>query len=114
MKVLKKIFIVVLVLLLNLKITEIYATTLLHDGIEITLNTNQQEYTQEQPIEVTVELTNTNEYAIEKVKLECVLPKELGILEGQEIKKQFDVILAGETVSLFSKCSLNYSKWKEY
>ena len=40
------------------------------------------------------------------MKLECVLPKELGILEGQEIKKQFDVILAGETVSLFSKCSL--------
>ena len=76
MKKFKKKLIMFLVLVLWVTtVIPVCAATQTQDGVEITLNTDKQKYDSDEEITVSVTAKNTNNWAVEDVSVECVIPK---------------------------------------
>ena len=77
-----------------------FAASSSQDGLEVTLTTDKESYSQSEQIVATLTVTNTNEAEISNVSLENVIPEGYTLADGSEATKQFESLGAGETVTL--------------
>lgn len=65
------------------------------DGLEVEVNTDKGIYTATDTIAITTEIKNTNNYAIENITIEGVLPKGITALENVVLKDQIKILEPG-------------------
>lgn len=96
MKTMKKLFVLLtaLILCMGMSVVSAAAATITEDGVETTLTTNAEVYEEGEDIVVTLQVTNTNEFAITEVSLEHILLN----LDGYELAE--DSVLTTELESL--------------
>ena len=78
----------------------VYAASTSQDGLEVTLTTDKETYDKGEQIEATLTVTNTNDFAINNVSLENMIPEGYKLSKGSTATKQVESLDAGETVSL--------------
>ncbi len=98
----KKFFATVLILLLCFGVFSVptLAAEISQDGLEITLTTDKNEYTQGEPIEATLTVKNTNTFALYDVSLENIIPEGYVPADTDETTMQLKTLPAGEAVTL--------------
>lgn len=102
MRAIKKIpvFLLTMILCIGLMAMPAFAASSSQDGLEVTLTTDKETYSQGEQIVATLTVTNTNEIEVSNVSLENVIPQGYTLAEGAEATKQIESLGAGETVSL--------------
>lgn len=96
-KVLKRISLMFTVLLMTLSITtgNVFASSSIQDGLEISTSTDKESYQKDEKATTTIFIKNTNGYNMEDIEVTISLPKELSSKDQQS----FDIPLlkAGES-----------------
>lgn len=102
MKTMKKVsaFLLMVVLCMSVMVMPAFAASTSQDGLEVTLTTDKETYEKGEQIEATLTVTNTNDFAVNNVSLESVIPEGYTLAEGTEAMKQVASLEADETVSL--------------
>lgn len=102
MRAIKKIpvFLLTMILCIGLMAMPAFAASSSQDGLEVTLTTDKESYSQSEQIVASLTVTNTNDFAVSNVSLENVIPEGYTLAEGNEATKQVESLEAGETVSL--------------
>lgn len=102
MRAIKKIpvFLLTMILCIGLMAMPAFAASSSQDGLEVTLTTDKESYSQSEQIVATLTVINTNDFAVSNVSLENVIPEGYTLAEGNEATKQVESLEAGETVSL--------------
>lgn len=102
MKTLKKVqmFLTAVVLSIGMMAVPVLAASTSQDGLEVTLTTDKEEYSQGEQIVTTLTVTNTNEVAVDNVTMESLIPDGYKLADGTEAVKQIERLEAGEEVSL--------------
>lgn len=102
MKAIKKIpvFLLTMIMCIGLMAMPAFAASSSQDGLEVTLTTDKESYSQSEQIVATLTVTNTNDFAVSNVSLENVIPEGYTLAEGNEATKQVESLEAGETASL--------------
>ncbi len=102
MRAMKKIpvFLLTMILCIGSMAMPAFAASSYQDGLEVTLTTNKELYSQSEHIVSTLTVTNTNDFAVSNVSLENMIPEGYTLAEGTEVTKQIESLDAGETVSL--------------
>lgn len=98
-KKLSALFLSVLLLLSCMTITAYAAQSAAQDGLSAVIETDKESYEANEPILVTVTVTNTNSFAMKNVSIESILPAELTISEGT-LKSDTVDLEAGEKLTL--------------
>lgn len=101
-KTMKRFSALFLSMLLCLGITTIpvFAASESQDGLEVTLVTNKEAYTQEEEIMVNLSVKNTNDFAVTNLSLENTIPKGYKLAEDSVATKQIRSLEAGESTTL--------------
>ena len=68
-------------------------------GLEATIVTDKENYKANEEIHVTVTVKNTNDFKVEDVSIESLLPETLTLKDGSSSTKTVD-LEAGETLTL--------------
>ena len=102
MRVIKKIpaFLLMLVLCIGMMSMHAFAASSTQDGLEVTLTTDKEEYSQGEEIIATITVTNTNDVVVTNLSLEGLIPDGYKLAEGTEATKQVETLGAGETATL--------------
>ena len=102
MKIIKKIIVFILTMMLSMGTFAIpvFASSLSQDGLEVTLTTDKEKYKKTDQITATLKVTNENDYTINNVSLENVIPEGYILVDGVENIKRIETLDAGETVTL--------------
>lgn len=102
MKAIKRVQITLLIMMLcfGMMTVPVFAASSTQDGLEVTLTTDKETYSQSEQIVATLTVTNTNEVTINSVSLENVIPEGYKLADGSEVRKQAESLGAGETVTL--------------
>lgn len=77
-----------------------FAATTTQDGLEVTLNTDKQNYNKDDKITTTLSVKNTNDIAISNVSLENVIPDGYKLDDGSANVKQLETLNPNETAEL--------------
>lgn len=95
------VILVMLITLFSFSITALAQTTE-QDGLQVSLTTNKQSYSLNEDIEITVSVTNTNDFTVEDVSIEALLPDNFELKDSKQNTSAKAVDLkAGEQTSLF-------------
>lgn len=102
MQVIKKIpiFFLAMMLCIGMIALPAFAASSTQDGLEVTLTTDKEAYSQNEQIVTIVTVTNTNEVAVSNVSLENVIPEGYKLADDSEATKQVESLGSGETVTL--------------
>lgn len=102
MKVIKRIqiFLLMMVLSIGFMVMPVLAASLSQDGLEVTLTTDKESYSQDDQIVATLTVTNTNDFAVSYVSLENVIPEGYKLADGSEVIKQVESLESGESATL--------------
>lgn len=102
MKTMKKVsaFLLMVVLCMSVMVMPAFAVSTSQDGLEVTLTTDKETYSQSEQIVATLTVTNTNEVKVSNVSLENVIPEGYKLADGSESTKQVESLDVGETVTL--------------
>ena len=102
MKVIKRIqiFLLMMVLSIGFMVMPVLAASLSQDGLEVTLTTDKESYSQDDQIVATLTVTNTNDFAVSHVSLENVIPEGYKLADGSEVTKQVESLESGESATL--------------
>lgn len=102
MRAIKKIpvFLLTMILCIGLVAMPALATSSSQDGLEVTLTTDKESYSQGEQIVATLTVTNTNDFVVNNVSLESVIPEGYTLAEGTDATKQIESLGTGETVAL--------------
>lgn len=79
---------------------QVLAATKSQDGLDVTLFTDKDEYDKTETVIVTLNVTNTNDVAVNNVRLETLIPEGYMISKDEVSTKTIDTLEPGETVSL--------------
>lgn len=97
-KILSFMFIMTIVLF-SFNITA-FASSLESNGLEIQITTDKEEYSLNEDVEITVSVTNTNDFAVEDLSVETVLPDNFIIKEDSQNKLSNTIdINAGDEIN---------------
>jgi len=77
----------------------VYATLANQDGLYVDVTTNKDNYSVNEDIEVTIKLENRNNYAVENISIEGIIPEGLNLKSGQD-NKQVESLEANESIEL--------------
>ena len=78
-----------------------WAQTTEQDGLQVKLATNKANYTLKEDIKITISVTNTNDFTIENVSIEALLPDNFKLKDSSQKATTEEVdIPAGETITL--------------
>ena len=80
--------------------TSVLAATIEQDGITVTITTDKESYTEDEPISVTISATNTNDYAVSNMKIESIIPEGYKLNENTQSVINKESIQSGETLTL--------------
>lgn len=75
-------------------------TTTTQDGLQVELSTDKDSYNNGDKIEVTLTVTNTNNFKVNNITLEQLTPEGFQLTEGQKTNKEIDSLEAGDSISL--------------
>lgn len=81
----------------------VQASSISQDGLEVILDTNKETYSNGEEIEITLDVINTNNYAVSNVSIENIVPKDYKLKDGKNTK-ELETLEAGEKVSLKIIC----------
>lgn len=98
-KKLSALFLSVLLLLSCMTITAYAAQSAAQDGLSAVIETDKETYEANEPILVTVTVTNTNSFAMKNVSIESILPASLTVQDGT-LKSDTIDLEAGEKLTL--------------
>jgi len=88
MKKLKALLITTLVMLSTFGLVMVvYATTGSQDGLYVDVITNKDRYSVNEDIKITIKLENRNDYAVENISIDGIIPKDLTLKSGQANKQ---------------------------
>ncbi|MDE6155994.1 MAG: S8 family serine peptidase, partial [Eubacterium sp.] len=94
------VILVMLITLFSFSITALAQTTE-QDGLQVNLTTDKQSYSLNEDIEITVSVTNTNDFTVEDVSIEALLPDNFELKDSKQNTSTKAVDLkAGEQTSL--------------
>lgn len=88
------------VLVLCVSMVPAFAKTYTQHGLEATFITDKAEYTANEQINTTLKVTNTNNYKMNTVNLNAVVPEGYKLSDSSVDNKTFLTLEAGETVEL--------------
>ena len=102
MKGMRKLSAILLAVMLCVGIINIpvFAATTSQDGLEVTLTTDKDEYSQGEEITATLTVKNTSEFAVNNVSLKGIIPEGYELAEGTEATKKSDTLEAGKTLEV--------------
>lgn len=102
MKKIKRILALLLIMILciGMRAIPVFAASSSQDGLEVTLTTDKELYSQGKPIVATLTVMNKNKVAVSNVSLENMIPKGYKLVDGSKATKQVESLSAGETVTL--------------
>lgn len=102
MKGMKKLLLMLLSIMFLLGVGEIpvLAATTSQDGLEVTMTANQKEYDKDDEITVTLSVKNTNDFTVENVSLEGIIPNGYELGKGTKAIKEIDALEAGQTLEV--------------
>lgn len=66
------------------------------DGISVSIKTDKDSYTKDEPIQVDIVITNTNSYDISNIYVKKLLPEGVKLEEGVALEEEIDILRAGE------------------
>ena len=89
-----------MLLCLGITTIPVFAASESQDGLEVTLVTNKEAYTQEEEIMVNLSVKNTNDFAVTNLSLENTIPKGYKLAEDSVATKQIRSLEAGESTTL--------------
>ena len=92
--------IVVICLLVTLIPLKVCAKTITQDGLEVSLITDQKEYSKEEKIAVTLVVTNTNKFEVTNVSLESLIPNGYMISDDADNIKNVKTLKPGKSLKL--------------
>lgn len=96
-------FILALGLLLSLTITGMAASSSnVQDGLEVSISTDKDKYSETESIKVTLTVKNTNSFSVEDVKLVNLIPEGYELDKASAANKSVGLLKSGETVTLDS------------
>lgn len=98
-KKLSALFLSVLLLLSCMTITAYAAQSAAQDGLSAVIETDKESYEANEPILVTVTVTNNNSFAMKNVSIESILPNEFTISDGT-LKSDTVDLEAGQELTL--------------
>ena len=116
MKGMRKVSAILLAVMLCVGIINItaFAKTISQDGLEVTLTTNKDKYSQGEKIITTLKVKNTNDYAVRNISLKGIIPKGYKLDEGTEETEKIDTLEAGKTykvnITYVAKAKANLGK----
>lgn len=94
------VILVMLITLFSFSITALAQTTE-QDGLQVSLTTDKQSYSLNEDIEITVSVTNTNDFTVEDVSIEALLPDNFELKDSkQETSTKAIDLKAGEKTNL--------------
>lgn len=93
-------FLMTFMLCVSMLVMPVSAASANQDGIEVSLMTDKEAYSQSEQIKATLTVTNTNDIAVNNVRLKNVVPNGYVLADGSEAEKQVETLGAGETVTL--------------
>lgn len=76
-----------------------------HDGLEVSILTDKDEYSQSDDIKITINVKNTNAYDMENISVDALLPEGLTVKSG-ELSNNSVNIKAGETYTVSIEAKL--------
>lgn len=101
MKIKKKLTaIIVGVMMFNVVSINVFATTTIQDGLEVTLTTNKEEYNKDEEITAILNVKNTNDTAITNILLEGLIPEGYKLADNSIATKQIEMLNADELATL--------------
>lgn len=89
-----------MLLCLGITTMPVFAASESQDGLEVTLATNKEAYTQEEEIMVNLSVKNTNDFTVTNLSLENTIPKGYKLAEDSVATKQIGSLEAGESATL--------------
>ena len=94
MRAIKKIpvFLLTMILCIGLVAMPALATSSSQDGLEVTLTTDKESYSQGEQIVATLTVTNTNDFVVNNVSLESVIPEGYTLAEGTDATNVYDTL----------------------
>ena len=101
MKSLRKtlVFFLTVMLCIGMMVIPVIAASTVQDGLEVTLTTDKESYSQDEEIVTILTVKNTNAVAMNNVLLEILVPDGYKLAKNLETKKIIESLGAGETVS---------------
>lgn len=93
------VILVMLITLFSFSITALAQTTE-KDGLQVSLSTDKQNYSLNEDVTVTISVTNTNDFTVEDVSIEALLPDNFTLKDNQKTKSKSIDLQAGEQTSL--------------
>lgn len=94
------VILVMLITLFSFSMTAMAQSTE-QDGLQVSLTTNKQNYSLNEDIEIMVSVTNTNDFTVEDVAIEALLPDNFELKDSkQETATKVIDLNAGENVTL--------------
>ena len=98
----KKLSVILLVVMICIGILNIpvFAATKVQDGLEITLTSDKEKYSQGDEIVATLTIKNTNNFVVSNVSLEGMVPEGYKLAKDTEAVKKAETLKAGETLTL--------------
>ena len=100
MKKLRKLIALLLLLLYALALPAGATSYVEYDGLEVTVEMDQEQYENGVPMTATITVTNTNNRSVMIVNLEQLIPEGFVLAEGSVASKNNFEIQAGETIVL--------------
>lgn len=80
--------------------TFVFAGPTSQDGLEVTLTTDKSEYNVGEEVEATLTVKNTNNFAVNDITLENIMPKGYRLVNDSSVTKQVKTLNINESISL--------------
>lgn len=93
-------FLLAMILCIGMMAMNVSAASSEQDGMEASLTTDKSEYSQNEPITVTLTVTNTNEVSVSNIAMESLIPEGYSLADNAEAIKHVENLDAGEIVSM--------------
>lgn len=94
------VFLLGMLLCLGSMTISVFATTQSQDGLEVTLTTDKEKYSQNDQIVATLSVKNTNDFAVKNLSLESITPEGYKLSKGASPTEQIESLKAGEIITL--------------
>ena len=98
-----------LVLWIGIMAMPVFAATTAQDGLDVSLTTDKDSYSQGENIKATLSVTNTGDSTISSVSLENLVPEGYKLADGSETDKKVDSLAPGESVTLTTTLTADVS-----
>ena len=93
-------FLLVLLMSIGLMTVSVSAETMSQDGLQVTLTTDEESYSQTDPVTARLTVKNTNDFAVTNVALETIIPEGYKLDGNSEATAQIASLNAGESYEL--------------